>query len=121
MGFSSLPAFVNIPQSNSSADELCSKLFDEVDKVKSWKVKVETETVEKERKLQDNKRTIESQRKAIQELQVCILEIAVFHCLVSIASTHSEIEYICLLLVYVGVSLALKPINKLCFFFTVWQ
>uniref|UniRef100_A0A3Q2TIU6 Synaptonemal complex protein 1 n=1 Tax=Fundulus heteroclitus TaxID=8078 RepID=A0A3Q2TIU6_FUNHE len=56
-------------QNNSSSGELYSKLFDEVEKIKSWKVKVDTDTVEKERKLQDNKRTIETQRKAIQELQ----------------------------------------------------
>ncbi|KAM4740700.1 synaptonemal complex protein 1 isoform 1-T2 [Anableps anableps] len=59
----------SLNQNNSSTGELYSKLFDEVEKIKTWKVKVETDTVEKERKLQDNKRTIESQRKAIQELQ----------------------------------------------------
>uniref|UniRef100_A0A3B3X508 Synaptonemal complex protein 1 n=1 Tax=Poecilia mexicana TaxID=48701 RepID=A0A3B3X508_9TELE len=65
----SLPAIVNIPQNNSSSGELYSKLFDEVEKIQSWKVKVENDTAEKERRLQDNKRTIETQRKAIQELQ----------------------------------------------------
>ncbi|MED6290996.1 hypothetical protein CHARACLAT_019155, partial [Characodon lateralis] len=59
----------SLNQNNSSSGELYSKLFDEVEKIKSWKVKVDTHTVEKERKLQDNKRTIETQRKAIQELQ----------------------------------------------------
>ncbi|KAJ7998726.1 hypothetical protein DPEC_G00207870 [Dallia pectoralis] len=49
--------------------QLYSKLFEEVQKVKCWKVKVESEAVQKERKLQENKRTIETQRKAIQELQ----------------------------------------------------
>ncbi|XP_038134373.1 synaptonemal complex protein 1 [Cyprinodon tularosa] len=57
------------PQNNPSTGELYTKLFDEVEKIKSWKVKVDTDTVEKERKLQDNKRTIENQRKAIQDLQ----------------------------------------------------
>nr|XP_015814135.2 synaptonemal complex protein 1 isoform X1 [Nothobranchius furzeri]XP_054587383.1 synaptonemal complex protein 1 isoform X1 [Nothobranchius furzeri] len=52
-----------------SPGELYSKLFDEVDKIKFWKVKVDTDTTQKERKLQENKRTIETQRKAIQELQ----------------------------------------------------
>ncbi|XP_029908486.1 synaptonemal complex protein 1 isoform X3 [Myripristis murdjan] len=48
---------------------LYSNLLDEVDKIKSWKVKVDSETVQRERKLQENKKTIETQRKAIQELQ----------------------------------------------------
>ncbi|CAB1333837.1 unnamed protein product [Coregonus sp. 'balchen'] len=38
-------------------------------KVKYWKVKVDSEAVQKDRKLQENKITIETQRKAIQELQ----------------------------------------------------
>ncbi|XP_037622797.1 synaptonemal complex protein 1 isoform X1 [Sebastes umbrosus] len=54
---------------NCSPGELYSKLFDEVEKVKCWKVKVDSDTVQKERTLQENKRTIETQRKAIQELQ----------------------------------------------------
>ncbi|KAM8914934.1 synaptonemal complex protein 1 [Spinachia spinachia] len=49
--------------------QLYSKLFDEVDKIKFWKLKVDSEHVQNERKLQENKRTIETQRKAIQELQ----------------------------------------------------
>ncbi|KAM6920399.1 synaptonemal complex protein 1-like isoform 2-T2 [Lycodopsis pacificus] len=56
-------------ENNCSPGQLYSKLFDEVDKIKCWKVKVDSDTVQKERKLQDNKRTIETQRKAIQELQ----------------------------------------------------
>uniref|UniRef100_A0A667WB37 Synaptonemal complex protein 1 n=1 Tax=Myripristis murdjan TaxID=586833 RepID=A0A667WB37_9TELE len=59
---SSLPVIVNPVQ-------LYSNLLDEVDKIKSWKVKVDSETVQRERKLQENKKTIETQRKAIQELQ----------------------------------------------------
>ncbi|XP_034021902.1 synaptonemal complex protein 1 isoform X2 [Thalassophryne amazonica] len=49
--------------------QLYCKLFDEVEKIRSWKVKVDSDTEQKERKLLDNKRTIENQRKAIQELQ----------------------------------------------------
>ncbi|XP_075953148.1 synaptonemal complex protein 1 [Anarhichas minor] len=56
-------------ENNCSPGQLYSKLFDEVDKIKCWKVKVDSDTVQKERKLQENKRTIETQRKAIQELQ----------------------------------------------------
>ncbi|XP_071398385.1 synaptonemal complex protein 1 [Centroberyx affinis] len=56
-------------ENNCNPEQLYSKLFDEVEKIKCWKVKVESETVQKERKLQENKRTIETQRKAIQELQ----------------------------------------------------
>lgn len=63
--------FVYIPQNNCNPGQLYSKLFDEVEKVKSWKVKVDSDTLQKERRLQENKRTIETQRKAIQELQVC--------------------------------------------------
>ncbi|XP_023268530.1 synaptonemal complex protein 1-like, partial [Seriola lalandi dorsalis] len=37
--------------------------------MKCWKVNVDSDTVQKERRLQENKRTIETQRKAIQELQ----------------------------------------------------
>lgn len=40
--------------------------------MKCWKVKADSDTVQKERRLQENKRTIETQRKAIQELQVCL-------------------------------------------------
>ncbi|XP_037535769.1 synaptonemal complex protein 1 [Nematolebias whitei] len=54
---------------NCNPGELYTKLFDEVEKIKCWKFKVDTDTVQKERSLQDNKRTIETQRQAIQELQ----------------------------------------------------
>ncbi|XP_062420136.1 synaptonemal complex protein 1 isoform X2 [Pungitius pungitius] len=56
-------------EDNSTPGQLYSKLFDEVDKIKFWKVKVDSDNVQNERKLQENKRTIETQRKAIQELQ----------------------------------------------------
>ncbi|XP_042262982.1 synaptonemal complex protein 1 isoform X1 [Thunnus maccoyii] len=56
-------------ENNCNPGQLYSKLFDEVDKIKCWKVKADSDTVQRERKLQENKRTIETQRKAIQELQ----------------------------------------------------
>ncbi|KAK6327057.1 hypothetical protein J4Q44_G00027020 [Coregonus suidteri] len=56
-------------ETNFKPSQLYSKLFEEVQKVKYWKVKVDSEAVQKDRKLQENKRTIETQRKAIQELQ----------------------------------------------------
>uniref|UniRef100_A0A4W5MCW0 Synaptonemal complex protein 1 n=1 Tax=Hucho hucho TaxID=62062 RepID=A0A4W5MCW0_9TELE len=56
-------------ESNCKPSQLYSKLFEEVQKVKYWKVKVDSEAVQKDRKLQENKRIIETQRKAIQELQ----------------------------------------------------
>ncbi|XP_047439861.1 synaptonemal complex protein 1 [Mugil cephalus] len=56
-------------ENNCNPGQLYSKLFDEVEKIKCWKTKVDCDTVQKERRLQDNKRTIETQRKAIQELQ----------------------------------------------------
>lgn len=59
-----------IPQSNRNPGELYSQLFDEVEKIKCWKVKADADTAQKERKLQDNLKTIETQRQAIQELQV---------------------------------------------------
>lgn len=65
-----LPNIVTVFQNNCNPGQLYSKLFDEVEKIKCWKIKVYSESVEKERRLQDNKRTIETQRKAIQELQV---------------------------------------------------
>ncbi|XP_035242724.1 synaptonemal complex protein 1 isoform X2 [Anguilla anguilla] len=51
------------------SSQLYSKLFEEAEKIKCWKTKMDMEIVQKDRKLQDNKRTIENQRKAIQELQ----------------------------------------------------
>ncbi|XP_065447084.1 synaptonemal complex protein 1 [Chrysemys picta bellii] len=49
--------------------ELYSKLYKEAEKIKRWKLTVESELKQKERKLQENKKIIEAQRKAIQELQ----------------------------------------------------
>ncbi|XP_008278563.1 synaptonemal complex protein 1 [Stegastes partitus] len=56
-------------ENNYNPGQLYSKLFDEVDKIKYWKVKVDSEAIQKERRLQDSRKTIENQRKAIQELQ----------------------------------------------------
>ncbi|XP_063071774.1 synaptonemal complex protein 1 [Engraulis encrasicolus] len=49
--------------------QLYSKLFEEAEKIKCWKSKLDSDISQKERKLHENKRTIETQRKAIQELQ----------------------------------------------------
>ncbi|XP_070758417.1 synaptonemal complex protein 1 [Enoplosus armatus] len=59
----------SVYKNNCNPGQLYSKLFDEVEKIKCWKVKVDSDTVQKERRLQENKRTIETQRKALQELQ----------------------------------------------------
>ncbi|KAM6041050.1 synaptonemal complex protein 1 [Theristicus caerulescens] len=50
-------------------NELYSKLYKEAEKIKRWKLNVESELKQKERKLQENRKIIEAQRKAIQELQ----------------------------------------------------
>ncbi|NXU56493.1 SYCP1 protein, partial [Turnix velox] len=49
--------------------ELYSKLYKEAEKIKCWKLSVESELKQKERKLQENRKVVEAQRKAIQELQ----------------------------------------------------
>ncbi|NXF61443.1 SYCP1 protein, partial [Ciccaba nigrolineata] len=55
-------------------NELYSKLYKEAEKIKRWKLTVESELKQKERKLQENRKIIEAQRKAIQELQASIFE-----------------------------------------------
>nr|XP_009937334.1 PREDICTED: synaptonemal complex protein 1 [Opisthocomus hoazin] len=50
-------------------NELYSKLYKEAEQIKRWKLTVESELKQKERKLQENRKIIEAQRKAIQELQ----------------------------------------------------
>eukprot|EP00075_Anas_platyrhynchos_P011554 XP_027300807.1 synaptonemal complex protein 1 isoform X3 [Anas platyrhynchos] len=50
-------------------NELYSKLYKEAEKIKRWKLTVESDLNQKERKLQENRKIIEAQRKAIQELQ----------------------------------------------------
>ncbi|XP_030328936.1 synaptonemal complex protein 1 isoform X3 [Strigops habroptila] len=52
-----------------TVNELYSKLYKEAEKIKLWKLTVESELKQKERKLQENRKIIEAQRKAIQELQ----------------------------------------------------
>ncbi|KAM6108403.1 LOW QUALITY PROTEIN: synaptonemal complex protein 1 [Pterocles gutturalis] len=49
-------------------NELYSKLYKEAEKIKRWKLTVESELKQKE-KLQENRKIVEAQRKAIQELQ----------------------------------------------------
>ncbi|XP_075581399.1 synaptonemal complex protein 1 [Pelecanus crispus] len=56
-------------QSRETVNELYSKLYKEAAKIKQWKVTVESELKQKERKLEENRKTIEAQHKAIQELQ----------------------------------------------------
>ncbi|NXM49726.1 SYCP1 protein, partial [Gymnorhina tibicen] len=55
-------------------NELFSKLYKEAEKIKQWKLTVESELDQKERKLQENRKIIEAQNKAIQELQASIFE-----------------------------------------------
>ncbi|NWH61808.1 SYCP1 protein, partial [Geococcyx californianus] len=55
-------------------NELYSKLYKEAEKIKRWKLTMESELKQKERKLQENRKIIEAQRKAIQELQASIFE-----------------------------------------------
>ncbi|XP_017695133.1 PREDICTED: synaptonemal complex protein 1 isoform X4 [Lepidothrix coronata] len=50
-------------------NELYSKLYKEAEKIKQWKLTVESELTQKERKLQENRNIIEAQHKTIQELQ----------------------------------------------------
>nr|XP_033774964.1 synaptonemal complex protein 1 isoform X8 [Geotrypetes seraphini] len=52
-----------------SMAQLYSKLYNEAEKIKRWKLSVESEMKQKEKKIQENKKTIDAQRKAIQELQ----------------------------------------------------
>ncbi|XP_067323164.1 synaptonemal complex protein 1 [Anolis sagrei] len=59
-----------IDQENmDTVNELYSRLYKEAEKIKRWKITVEYEVKEKERKLQENRKIIEALRKAIQELQ----------------------------------------------------
>lgn len=55
-------------------NELYSKLYKEAEKIKRWKLTVESDLNQKERKLQENRKIIEAQRKAIQELQASIVQ-----------------------------------------------
>ncbi|NWS09777.1 SYCP1 protein, partial [Pachyramphus minor] len=57
-----------------TVNELYSKLYKEAEKIKQWKLTVESELNQKERKLQENRNIIEAQHKTIQELQASIFE-----------------------------------------------
>ncbi|XP_067414830.1 synaptonemal complex protein 1-like [Emydura macquarii macquarii] len=52
-----------------TTNELYSKLYKEAEKIKRWKMTIESDLKQKERKVQENRKIIEAQRKAIQELQ----------------------------------------------------
>ncbi|XP_008695964.1 synaptonemal complex protein 1 isoform X2 [Ursus maritimus] len=56
-------------ENSEPMSRLYSKLYKEAEKIKKWKVSVESELKQKENKLQENRKIIEAQRKAIQELQ----------------------------------------------------
>ncbi|XP_075867136.1 synaptonemal complex protein 1 [Microcebus murinus] len=56
-------------ENSEPISRLYSKLYKEAEKIKKWKVSVESELKQKENKLQENRKIIEAQRKAIQELQ----------------------------------------------------
>ncbi|XP_041568249.2 synaptonemal complex protein 1 isoform X8 [Taeniopygia guttata] len=56
-------------ENTETMNELFSKLYKEAEKIKQWKLTVESELDEKERKLQEDKKIIEAQNKTIQELQ----------------------------------------------------
>lgn len=65
-----MPHFLDTSQTNCNPEQVFLKLFDEVEKIHSWKVQIDSDTLQMDRRLQENKKTIETQRKAIQELQV---------------------------------------------------
>ncbi|XP_054421051.1 synaptonemal complex protein 1 [Pteronotus mesoamericanus] len=56
-------------ENSEPMSRLYSKLYKEAEKIKKWKVNVDSELKQKENKLQENRKIIEAQRKAIQELQ----------------------------------------------------
>uniref|UniRef100_G1TBQ2 Synaptonemal complex protein 1 n=1 Tax=Oryctolagus cuniculus TaxID=9986 RepID=G1TBQ2_RABIT len=56
-------------ENSEPMSRLYSKLYKEAEKIKKWKVNVESDVKQKENKLQENRKVIEAQRKAIQELQ----------------------------------------------------
>lgn len=62
-------------QGKYNSVQLFSKLFDEVEKIRCWKVQADSDTVEKERRLHQNGRTIESLQRTIQELQVQVAKL----------------------------------------------
>ncbi|XP_068035071.1 synaptonemal complex protein 1 [Anomalospiza imberbis] len=56
-------------ENTETMNELFSKLYKEAEKIKQWKLSVESELKQKERKLQEDRKIIEAQNKTIQELQ----------------------------------------------------
>ncbi|XP_074044608.1 synaptonemal complex protein 1 isoform X2 [Macrotis lagotis] len=56
-------------ETSEPINKVYSNLYKEAEKIKKWKVNIEFELNEKEKKLQENRKVIEVQRKAIQELQ----------------------------------------------------
>uniref|UniRef100_G1U164 Synaptonemal complex protein 1 n=1 Tax=Oryctolagus cuniculus TaxID=9986 RepID=G1U164_RABIT len=58
-----------LEQNSEPMSRLYSKLYKEAEKIKKWKVNIESDVKQKENKLQENRKVIEAQRKAIQELQ----------------------------------------------------
>ncbi|XP_053825169.1 synaptonemal complex protein 1 isoform X5 [Vidua macroura] len=56
-------------ENTETMNELFSKLYKEAEKIKQWKLSVESELNQKERKLQEYTKIIEAQKKNIQELQ----------------------------------------------------
>ncbi|KAM6167412.1 synaptonemal complex protein 1 isoform 2-T2 [Erethizon dorsatum] len=56
-------------ENSEPMSRMYSKLYKEAEKIKKWKVRVESELKQKENKLQENRKIIEALRKAIQELQ----------------------------------------------------
>ncbi|XP_064256755.1 synaptonemal complex protein 1-like isoform X4 [Passer domesticus] len=56
-------------ENTETMNELFSKLYKEAEKIKQWKLTVESELNQKERKLQETRKIVEAQNKAIQELQ----------------------------------------------------
>ncbi|XP_068946378.1 synaptonemal complex protein 1 [Petaurus breviceps papuanus] len=56
-------------ETSEPISRIYSKLYKEAEKIKKWKVNIEFELNQKEKKLQENRKIIEAQRKAIQELQ----------------------------------------------------
>ncbi|KAM7020855.1 synaptonemal complex protein 1-like isoform 5-T5 [Acridotheres tristis] len=57
-------------ENTETRNDLFSKLYNEAEKIKQWKLTMESELNQKERKLQENRQIIEAQKKTIQELQL---------------------------------------------------
>uniref|UniRef100_A0A4W3HX94 Synaptonemal complex protein 1 n=1 Tax=Callorhinchus milii TaxID=7868 RepID=A0A4W3HX94_CALMI len=56
-------------ENSEQISQLYTKLFHEAEKINRWKLAMDNELSQKDKKLQENKHTIEVQRKAIQEQQ----------------------------------------------------